>query len=503
VEYHYTIQLDPRFYYVTDWDVQEDLFTRDAVFTFRPYPGLSFYTRASHLPEDARPLRQKDNAYRMELHNIGALAKEDLMPPEDDLRGQIEFFYRNRSIQTTDQFWKDTGKQWSDDLDKFAGGHKDQIQQEVNRVVAADDSADVKLQKLYDRAQKIRNLTLEPERTVQEEKREKLKANNNAGDVLKNGYGTERDINFLYVAMVRAAGMDATEIYLAPRNRRLFNPDGQETRQLAADIIDVRRVSGDVYLDPSCGVCPYGLLPWYETATRGIKLDHSGGQIVSTPPSKPADALLVRHADLNVVDDGTLRGTFSADFQGIRAIQVRERGQNEDEVGREKSVGDDVRDGLPPGSQFKVTSMSGWEKKSGSIRVQGDVELAGAAVPAGRRLLVTIGPLQAGRKPIFQEAQRIYPIYYQYPFVQEDDVVVHFPANLHVDSLPNSLSIPAGAANYNSTVRAAGDGLLLTRSFSIDGFLFSVNDYPSLQNFYAKAHQNDEQQVVLIASPHP
>lgn len=261
IEYRYDIQLDPKYYYDTHWDVQDDLFTRQAVFTVRPYPGASFFTRASHLPQEARPAKQPDGTYRMELKNITALAQEDLMPPEDMLRGRIEFFYRTRNMQTTEQFWKDTGKKWNDELDKFTGGHKDQTQQEVSHLVAQGDTEEAKLQKIYDRAQKVRNLLYEDEKTQQEENREKLKTNSNAGDVLKNGYGTGRDINFFFVALARAAGFNATEVYLAPRSLEFFHPDAQEPRQLSADIVDVRLTSGDEYLDPACAACPYGLFP--------------------------------------------------------------------------------------------------------------------------------------------------------------------------------------------------------------------------------------------------
>jgi len=144
IEYHYTIQRDPGYYYGATWNVQEDLFTRDAIFTIHPYPNRPFYNRVSQLPQDARPVRQKDDTYRMELKNISALVREELMPPTDMLRGRIEFFYRSTDKLSTDQFWKATGKGWNDELDKFVSAHKDEIHHEASGIVSPGDTEPVK-----------------------------------------------------------------------------------------------------------------------------------------------------------------------------------------------------------------------------------------------------------------------------------------------------------------------------------------------------------------------
>ena len=66
------------------------------------------------------------------------------------------------------------------------------------------DSDEVKLQKLYTRVQKLKNSTFEVAKTEEEKKREKEKNAPNAEDVLKQGYGTRTQLNWLYLALVRA-----------------------------------------------------------------------------------------------------------------------------------------------------------------------------------------------------------------------------------------------------------------------------------------------------------
>jgi hypothetical protein len=299
------------------------------------------------------------------------------------------------------------------------------------------------------------------------------------------------------VALARAAGFNATEVYVAPRHREFFVPDLQEPKQLSADVVNVKLASANLYLDPACLECPYSLLPWYETGADGLRVDRDGGQMVSTPPSKPADAIYSRHADLQLSPSGDLHGTLDVDYQGLWAIQERSAGRNEDQTLHEKMLSDEILDGLPPGSHFKLSETTGWDRNSGPLHARGDIEVAGAVVAAGHRLLLTAGVLQAGLKPIFQRQERIYPIYYRFPFQLTDDVVVHFPAGMQADSAPTSTSMPAGAATYEFKVVPASDGLHFTRALSIDGFMFPVSAYSALRDFYAKAQKDDGRQIVL------
>jgi len=75
---------------------------------------------------------------------------------------------------------------------------KGALQAEAARITSANDTPEVKVQKLYGRVQEIRNLSYESGKSKKEEHEEKIKSNGNAEDVLKHGYGTGRDINFLF-----------------------------------------------------------------------------------------------------------------------------------------------------------------------------------------------------------------------------------------------------------------------------------------------------------------
>ena len=77
------------------------------------------------------------------------------------------------------------------------------------QIVSPNDTPDVKLRKIYDRVQQIRNKSYELQKTEQEEKREKEKAAENVEDVWKRGYGNGMQLTWLFLGLVRAAGFQA------------------------------------------------------------------------------------------------------------------------------------------------------------------------------------------------------------------------------------------------------------------------------------------------------
>ena len=106
----------------------------------------------------------------------------------------MDFFYRDRGepvSETTEQYWNRIGKKWSGELDKFSS-KKSVLEQELAQTVAAGDTPEVKLQKIYARVQKVRDLSYEPAKTAAEKKVEEIKRDENVEDVLKRNYASGR-----------------------------------------------------------------------------------------------------------------------------------------------------------------------------------------------------------------------------------------------------------------------------------------------------------------------
>ena len=501
IEYKYKQQFDPNYYISIEWTVQQDLFTRLGHFSIHPYAGPqapALLWRQIGLSAGAKLDKQKDGSFQLEVRDIPGLEEEDYMPPVETLRARVDFFYRSQDEpynETTEQYWKRIGKKWNEGFEKFVN-KKGPLEQALAQTVSPNDSQEIKLPKIYLRAQQIRNPYRE-EKTAKEEKRENLKPNNNVEDVLKRGYGTARDINFLFVAMARSAGFEASEVFVGPRNRVFFNPNIQEVGQLTTDVAWVRLGTQDLYLDPASQDCPYGLLPWYETNVKGLRIGKDGGTIVTTTNPRSTDAVLERHAEFHLTSDGSLEGKLQANFVGQRALDLREDARDADDTGRRKLVADRIKEWMPAGSNFELTSLTGWEGSSESLRAEGTVRIPGFAMIAGHRMLFPVGVFQAGQKALFQHATRVNAVYFPYPFQVVDDITVALPEGCRVETLPAAQKTPQGIVMYELTSRQDGKAVRITRHETVEGIFFPVQYYQGLRTFFSNMKANDEQQAVL------
>ena len=59
-----------------------------------------------------------------------------------------------------------------------------------------------------------------------------------------------------------------------------------------------------------------------------------------------------------------------------------------------------------------------------------DLKIPGWVSNAGRRVVLPVGVFTGVEKHIFEHANRVHPIYFEYPYEKEDDVTIDLPAGM-------------------------------------------------------------------------
>jgi hypothetical protein len=502
IEYKYKIDWP---WIITDnyWTIQHELYTVKESFRMKPYSGVlqgfedGYQVAAlySHMPKDIKPV-QTGGGYELDLDSMPAFESEGYMPPEEDLKPQMRFFYIGRGTTTPDKFWQNAGRRWNDEVEHFIGNRKG-ISQAAEQAIGNETDPQQKLQKLYARAQQVRNLTYERERTGLEQKKENLKSNQNAGDVLLRGTGYREDITRLFVAMARAAGFDASIVRVGDRKNKFFDKGLLSERQLDTEIVVVNQAGKDIYLDPGTQFCPYGYLRWIRTSTMGIKLDKKGGVFVTAPAAGYDKATIRRNADMALDGDGNLKGTITVKFEGGDALEHRLDELATDEAGRKKDLEDELQGWLPTGAILKLTKSEGWDTSDGPLTAIFSVEMPGYASMAGKRLLVPAYLFQARQMDAFKHVDRKFPIYFPYAFGEVDRVNISMPGGYTLENAPQQQSARLGYAAYQNLAQFDGKQLVTQRILQVNGIFFKLDLYPEVKDFFGKVQAGDEQQAVL------
>jgi len=494
IEYRYIDQMDENQLYNSHWILSEELFTKHAKFSLKPYSHTPVRFSWQGLPSGVSP--STGSPVRLEVSNIAAFKTEDFMPPENELKARVDFLYSESVEKDPAKFWKNEGKTLNERIENFVGKKK-AMEQAVGEIASPSDGAEVKLQKIYARVLRVRNTTLQAEKTEQEQKRAKEKENNNVEDVWKHGYGSGRQINWLFLGLARAAGFEANCVYLSSRNSYFFKPALMNVGQLNADVVMVKLNGKDSYFDPAAGYAPFGLVAWEETGVAGLKIDKEGGAWVTTPLPESATSQILRKGDFKLSDEGTLHGKLTITYTGLEALWRRVEERNEDDGNRKKFLEDEVKEYIPVGSEIELVNKPEWNSPASTMIAEFDVTVQGWASGAGKRVLIPSAVFSNTEKHLFEHADRTHPIYFSFQFKKLDDVTIELPLGWKVSSVPKPTTQDSKVLLYTLKIDDEKGFLHSQRQLDMQLTMLDVKYYTALRNFFQNVRTADEQQIVV------
>jgi len=488
------------------WDIQGDLYTVKGRFRFRaaqavvdvptmwesgiPHSQVA-YTYLNQVDVTV-PEKKNGNIMELVVENVRPFEAEAYMPPEFDYKPVVLFYYGGREISTPEAYWEFINKVVSEYAEKYIGDFKE-VREAAAQAIGNETDPEQKLRKLYARAQQIRNLTYERERAEQEIKKEKIKLNKNAAEVLKSGAANGWHITLMFVAMARAAGFDANVLLASDRNYMSFEKLVLSLSQIDSPGAQVKLNGKDVLLFPGTKYCPYGLVPWRHSSVTALKLSKAGGEFITTPA--PANSVMRRTAKVALAADGTLKGELTVEFSGQDALLQRLDALDTDEAGRKKSLEALVEGWLPKDAVVKLQNATGWENAESPLIGNFSIEVPNFGSAAGKRMVVPA--IFFPQKNWLLHEVRKYPIVFAYPFTETDEVVLKLPEGYQMEQPPYRRKSGLAFAAYEISPAIADGQLSIKRSLRFDGLKFDPDDYPQLKGFFSVVLAGDGGQAVL------
>lgn len=490
------------------WEVQDDLFTRKAKYVYIKSefmsnvlsilfngPGsLMVFTR--QMP-DSRPV-MKGNRLELEVENVPAFEAEELMTPEASEKMSVNIFYFDSEFKDQKDYWMQECKNWQKAAENFVGNPRKLA--ELSRQIIGDEiDLAQRLKKLYERAQRIRNLSYEKGLTSAKQKAQKIKDNHKAADVLNHDYGFRSDITRAFVALARAAGFEAEVVRVSTRDDKLFHIKFLSfADQLDSEIALVKLGERAMLYDPATPFCPFGLVHWSRTNTTAVRFSDKPPAFFTTPIYPPDLALTQREVVLQLDPQGTLAGMVKTTYAGHEALVRRLDHMHDDPEEIRESLEEELIGLLPMGAEVDMTELDNINNNAPTVIVQYNVTIPGIVTSAGDRMLLPVSPLLGQRQYPFRHAERKYPIYFPYPFREFNDIIITLSEGLNVETRPELKKDQRDFASYKRVCAQEGPQKLhVQRDFIIQKSYFPVEQYAEIKAFYDMVRTSDEEQIVL------
>ena len=483
---------------------QRDIPVQRVQYLIKPYAyeGANFHSITLH-GKSSPWVKEKNGFYSTTMTNMPAVHEESRMPPEDEVKTWMLVFYQmvNDDRSNVEKYWMETGKRYYE-VTKSLIKPNDEVKKMAATLVADAKTDDEKLERLFEFCRtKIKNASNDASGMTPDEIA-KLKDNKNPADTLKRGVGSSGNIDHLFAALANAAGFDA-RIVLSPDRGDLFFDKSIPN----AYFVDPMNIGVNVggtwkFFNPGFSYIPFGMLRWQEEGQPALITDAKQPVWVETPMSKPEQSLVKRTAKLRLSDDGTLEGDIRVEYTGHFAIERKHDMDDQSENEREESVKGEIKE------QMSAAEISGIKIENVTDHVKPliysyHVRIPNYAQRTGKRLFIQPAFFQHGRGPVFATTGRTYPIYFHYPWSEQDLVDIELPKGYSFDNAESPQPFGSGdISKYEISVGAATDGSLLVykRNFFFGGkssILFPVEAYGPLKNYFEMMHKQDNHTIAL------
>jgi len=507
IEYRWKLRYDTNAYSSPQWYIQQPVFVHKAHYHFNATKTshtiirtdehgredtVSALLYTASLPNGVKTHEGLDG-YDLVVDNIPPLPDEEYMPPFRSFSYRVIFYYS--PWRTSDEFWRNQGKYWSKDFDRFASPSP-KLRGAVQQIVAPTDSDEQKAQKIYAAVMKLENTSFTREHSAAENKAEGLKVKS-ADDIWDQQRGTDDEITRLYIAFARAAGLKAYGMIVVDRDRNVMQPGYLDWHQLDDELAIVSIGGKEMFLDPGQRYCEFGQLHWKHTWANGVRQTDNGTQLAITPGINYQQTQVNRIAQITLDPDGQAHGFIRVTMTGTEALRWRQIALRSDEAEVKKQYEDDMQRVVPSGIQLKTNHFVGLAGYENPLLVQVDIS-GSLGTATGKRVFIPAVFFEASAKPLFAQSKRENPIDLHYPYTLHDEVSITLPPGMTAESVPKEAQIPfVPNADYVVNFVVKGNTYAYGRLFRLGSPFYKPAEYPQLRDFYQKTNAEDQAQLVL------
>ena len=520
IEYRYNTSINDHGYEPPTWIVQGDLYVKAAHYIWYPsgedladehgelihtiswFPILPKGAEFTHhdLPGSDTANGLPSRSYDLTVKDVPPTIEEEYMPPVANYSFRMYFNYI--AARTSDEFWKSEGKFWSKKVNSFANPNSD-LKDATQKIIAGASTQDQKLRAIYAAVQKFENTDYTREHDAREDKANGLGKLNSADDVFKRERGNSTQLTELFIAMARAAGMQADAMLVPDRSKEVFLSQWLNMDQFD-DLIAIVNVDGkDVYFDPGERYCPYAHLAWQHQFLQGLRQKGNETAVADVPGEGYKSNTVSRVANLNLDSTGLITGKIDMGYVGPSALRWRHTALRGDDESLKHELRTSLEAMIPHTLEIKditVANVADYEQPlKVTYRVEGTV-----GSWTGKRLVVPADLFFVNHKTTFPHEKREIAVDFNYPQLVLDALRINFPSNFSIEAAPPTAKYGfKQLAAYGMTVESAPTSFTTRREYALGDIYVLPTEYSQLRTFYSQFETNDQQSIVLKSNATP
>lgn len=315
-----------------------------------------------------------------------------------------------------------------------------------------------------------------------------------AGDNLKKIFeqkeGTSAELNLLFIAMLKEAGLKANPVIMSTRDNGKIHYTYPILSKFNYVIAHVAINDKTYLLDGTNPLVNYDMLPPKCLNRRGRLISENNSRWVDIKPTDKFSTFT--SAQFKISEKGELTGVVKISNGGYNGLVVRESLKN---LGEEKYIEEfktnfdnwDIKD-------FEINNM---EKIAGPMDEVFNVTYRNST-PGTDILYLNPILIKEEGNPFLVE-KRKYPVDLASTIEQTYRSSYLLPEEYQVDEIPQPaiFTLPGNAARFHYQIQVSANIINVLSKISINKDLFLPEEYPHLRKFYSMIVAKQAEQLVL------
>jgi hypothetical protein len=330
----------------------------------------------------------------------------------------------------------------------------------------------------------------------------RIKAAKHAEDTWSQKSGSSDDIAMLYLAMLRAAGLDAYAIRVVDRDRGVFDPSNLTLGQFDSTLVELNTGGKQIVLDPGEKMCPFQTVSWRHSYATGIAQSAQGGAIISTPMQAYKDNAIARTGDVHLDAQGGITGQVRILMSGQAALHWRQVALENDDAEVKRRFDQDLERIVPEGVVAHLDHFLSMDDPYSNLMAVVNLKGTLGAATAKRLLLPGFFFETRAHVPFVNEEKRLVAVDMHYGDRITDDITYHLPDGVTVEGAPQDVNISwTGHALLVAKSVTKPGAIEIGQTLSVAFTLLKADEYQDLRGFYQKVAAADQEQLILTKSP--
>ena len=476
---------------------QRDIPVQAVTYRIKPAKDMSWDVRPFNM--DRFNFQREKNGFDVTtVSRMPAFREEPMMPPEDSVRSWALVRYYGLF-----SFFSGYIFQASAVYEGFQPYMKvdNDIKKKAAEIVEGAATPDEKVLKIFEFCRANIKNTDDKSAGFTDEQLEKLKENKKPSDTLKRGVGSGGDLNLLFAALVNAAGYEARVALLPNRGRRLFDRNVLVPGALKASSIAVRSSQGWKFFDLSSKYVTPPMMPWQEEGVDGL-IASARPEWMRTPMSTPDKSKEKRTGNLTLDENGTLEGDVTIEYTGHLAVERKNLNDDDSPVQREENLKESVKGRISSAELSNIVIENANDPVKPFV-YKYHVKVPGYAQRTGKRIFFQPGYFHKGIDALFSAGTRRYPIYFHFPWSEEDQITITLPKGYILDNADRPAPINVNEiCKHEISMGVTKDQttLIYKRNFFFGGnesILFPVTTYDQVKRLFDEINKADNHMITL------